>query len=66
MWSFGMPTAARLSTRTFLDMYVQQGQWVDQGEAIGGLGCTGYCTGTHLHFEVIIGGVKMDPLDYLP
>ena len=50
----------------FSDMYVQQGQWVDQGEAIGGLGCTGYCTGTHLHFEVIIGGVKMDPLDYLP
>ena len=50
----------------FSDMYVQQGQWVDQGEALGGLGCTGYCTGTHLHFEVIIGGVQVDPLDYLP
>lgn len=50
----------------FSDMYVQQGQWVDQGDAIGGLGCTGYCTGTHLHLEVIIGGVAVDPLDYLP
>ena len=50
----------------FSDMYVQQGQWVDQGDAIGGLGCTGYCTGTHLHFEIIIGGVQVNPLDYLP
>jgi murein DD-endopeptidase MepM/ murein hydrolase activator NlpD len=50
----------------FSDIYVVQGQWVGQGEAIGALGCTGYCTGTHLHFEIIIGGVKFDPLAYLP
>ncbi len=48
------------------DIYVVQGQYVGQGEAIGALGCTGYCTGTHLHFEIMIGGVPVDPLAYLP
>ena len=48
------------------DIYVVQGQYVEQGEAIGALGCTGYCTGTHLHFEVLDQGVRRDPLDYLP
>ena len=48
------------------DIYVAQGQFVAQGEAIGALGCTGYCTGPHLHFEVHIGGGPVDPLAYLP
>ncbi|HXF51314.1 MAG TPA: peptidoglycan DD-metalloendopeptidase family protein [Dehalococcoidia bacterium] len=47
-------------------IYVAQGQTVAQGEALGVVGCTGYCTGTHLHFEVLIGGVRVNPLDYLP
>lgn len=48
------------------DIYVVQGQYVSQGEAIGALGCSGYCTGTHLHFELLIDGVPVDPLVYLP
>lgn len=48
------------------DIYVVKGQWVSQGEAIGAAGCTGYCTGTHLHFEVKLNGACLDPLDYLP
>lgn len=47
-------------------IYVEQGQTVAQGEALGVVGCTGYCTGTHLHFEVLINGVRVDPLAYLP
>ncbi len=47
-------------------IFVAQGQTVAQGEALGIVGCTGYCTGTHLHFEVLIGGVRVNPLDYLP
>lgn len=45
---------------------VSQGQQVSQGEVIGYAGCTGFCTGTHLHFEVIDNGVRVNPLDYLP
>jgi murein DD-endopeptidase MepM/ murein hydrolase activator NlpD len=45
---------------------VVQGQQVAQGDVIGYAGCTGYCTGNHLHFEVIDNDIRRDPLDYLP
>ncbi len=41
------------------------GQHVDQGQVIGYVGCTGHCTGPHLHFEVRINGQAVDPLGYL-
>jgi murein DD-endopeptidase MepM/ murein hydrolase activator NlpD len=47
-------------------IYVSVGQYVGQGEIIGAVGCTGWCTGNHLHFEVKVGGVAVDPLLYLP
>lgn len=47
-------------------IYVSLGQTVAQGEPVGAIGCTGWCTGPHLHFEVRIGGVPVDPLLYLP
>ena len=45
---------------------VSPGQAVSQGQSLGTAGCTGYCTGTHLHFEVIDNGVRVNPLNYLP
>jgi murein DD-endopeptidase MepM/ murein hydrolase activator NlpD len=45
---------------------VTQGQKVRQGQPLGEVGCTGHCYGTHLHFEVIEGGVRQNPLSYLP
>jgi hypothetical protein len=45
---------------------VTRGQRVRQGQPLGVIGCTGYCFGTHLHFEVIEDGVRRDPLSYLP
>jgi murein DD-endopeptidase MepM/ murein hydrolase activator NlpD len=41
------------------------GQDVSQGEIIGYSGCTGHCTGPHVHFEVRIDGNPVDPLGYL-
>ena len=45
---------------------VAAGDAVRQGQPLGSAGCTGHCTGTHVHFEVIAGGVRRNPLDYLP
>jgi murein DD-endopeptidase MepM/ murein hydrolase activator NlpD len=34
---------------------------VRRGEQIGIAGCTGSCTGTHLHFELRYDGIPVDP-----
>jgi murein DD-endopeptidase MepM/ murein hydrolase activator NlpD len=50
----------------FSSFAVSVGQTVNQGDILGNAGCTGYCTGNHLHFEVIDNGVRVNPLSYLP
>jgi murein DD-endopeptidase MepM/ murein hydrolase activator NlpD len=44
---------------------VSIGQTVGQGDEVSLVGATGHATGPHLHFEVRVNGVAVDPLSYL-
>jgi murein DD-endopeptidase MepM/ murein hydrolase activator NlpD len=44
---------------------VSCGEQVAQGQVISYSGCTGFCTGPHVHFEVRVNGTPVDPLTYL-
>jgi len=44
---------------------VSVGQSVGQGGEVSLVGATGHATGPHLHFEVRVNGVAIDPLSYL-
>ncbi|MCD6520213.1 MAG: peptidoglycan DD-metalloendopeptidase family protein [Anaerolineae bacterium] len=46
------------------DIAVQPGQFVHQGDALGKMGSTGLATGSHLHWELRVGGIAVDPLEW--
>ena len=46
-------------------LLVKKGDKVTQGQVIARVGTTGLSTGNHLHFEVRLGDVRQDPLDYV-
>jgi murein DD-endopeptidase MepM/ murein hydrolase activator NlpD len=44
---------------------VYPGDVVERGDVLGGVGSTGFSTGPHLHWEVRVFGVPVDPVPYL-
>ena len=62
-----LDNGAGLSTRYahMTQTAVTAGEAVTAGQVIGYVGSTGDSTGFHLHFEVMQGGVRVNPLDML-
>jgi murein DD-endopeptidase MepM/ murein hydrolase activator NlpD len=45
--------------------FVRRGERVAEGQFIGRAGCTGSCTGVHLHFQVWVNGKLTNPVRFL-
>ena len=46
-------------------LIVSVGDRVNAGDHIANVGCTGRCTGPHLHYEVVKDGQRKNPSSYL-
>ncbi len=47
------------------EIWVREGEWVNANAFIGTVGNTGYSSGPHLHFEIIVSGRAENPLAWL-
>lgn len=47
------------------ELAVQQGDRVEPGQLLGRVGSTGLSTGAHLHWELRVGGVSVNPLQWV-
>ncbi len=76
-WQGGYGNFTCIRHATLVTCYAHQssyatamGAFVRQGQTIGRVGCTGNCSGPHLHFEVRKGpdawSTPMDPVGFLP
>jgi murein DD-endopeptidase MepM/ murein hydrolase activator NlpD len=49
-----------------LNQMTKRHGWVEAGDKVGTVGCTGSCSGDHLHFEILDHERPLNPVDYLP
>jgi len=47
------------------EFLVQEGDRVSAGDIVGKVGSTGRSSGPHLHWEVWVGGIQVDPIEWL-
>jgi murein DD-endopeptidase MepM/ murein hydrolase activator NlpD len=47
------------------EFLVREGQQVSAGDLIGRVGSTGRSSGPHMHWEIWVGGIQVDPLDWV-
>lgn len=48
-----------------LEMFVKEGDYVEAGQLIGFVGKTGRVTGPHLHWEIWVNGIQVNPTEWL-
>lgn len=48
----------------FSELLVKKGDAIKQGQLLGKMGATGRVTGPHLHWDMIVGGVNVDGLEW--
>jgi len=46
-------------------LFVSKGDKISRGELLAHVGSTGYSTGPHLHYEVRVNGIAVDPLYFI-
>jgi len=47
------------------EINVQEGQQVEKGDVVGKVGDTGLATGPHLHWEIRVSGINVDPTQWI-
>ena len=58
---YGVKTRYAHNSRIF----VQVGQKVKRRDVIAAIGSTGRSSGPHLHYEVRVNGIPVDPINYI-